>query len=131
VVLLSATTPLTRPADVRRALALFRAGRGAAVIAVTPERAAPSWRFTLAGRRLRAPAGRRVRRRQESAGTYLLNGAIYVATPGWLRRHGQFWATGALGVVIPPERSLDIETAFDLELARLLVDGTRRPSRRR
>ena len=125
VVLLSPTTPLTRPADVRRALSLFRAARGAAVIAVTRERAAPSWRFSLRGRRLVAPNDRRVGRRQEAAATYVLNGALYLATPAWLARHGQFWGPGAVGYVMPPERSLDIETAFDLRIARQLLADPR------
>jgi CMP-N-acetylneuraminic acid synthetase len=122
VVLLSPATPLTRPVDVRGALALFRAGRGAAVISVTAERTIPSWRFTLRRGRLEAPAGRRVGRRQEATPTYVLNGAIYVATPTWLARHGQFWAPGARAFVMPASRSLDIESARDLAIARMLVE---------
>lgn len=125
VLLLSPTTPLTRVADVRGAMSLFRASRGAAVLSVTPEQVAPSWRFTLRGGRLVAPADRRVGRRQEATPTYVLNGALYVATPVWLARHGQFWAPGARAYVMPKERSLDIESAFDLEVARGIVGGGR------
>lgn len=126
VVLLSAATPLTVPADVRAALRSWRRRGRRAVLSVVRERAAPSWRFTLRRGRLWAPLGRRVGRRQEADPTYVLNGALYIATPAWLRRHRQFFAAGAsLPFLMPASRSLDIEDAGDLRLARVLL-GFRR-----
>jgi CMP-N,N'-diacetyllegionaminic acid synthase len=125
VVLLSPTTPLTAPADLRAALRIWREHGRQAVVSVTHERSAPSWRFELAGGVLRAPRGRRVGRRQDGGERVVLNGAVYVASPAWLERHGQFFGPGARALVMPESRSLDIESAHDLRLARLLVPAAR------
>jgi N-acylneuraminate cytidylyltransferase/CMP-N,N'-diacetyllegionaminic acid synthase len=127
VVLLSATTPLTAVADVRGALSLFRRGRGVSVVSVCEERSPDTWRFELRHGRLCGEA-RQVGRRQAHALRHVLNGAIYVATPGWLHEHRQFVVVGhTLAWPMPKRRSLDIEDATDLAVAACL--RARRPKR--
>jgi CMP-N-acetylneuraminic acid synthetase len=122
VVMLSPTTPLTRPADVRAAIRLWQRNQTAA-LSVASVQSPPSWRFAVVRGRLVAPPNRRVGRRQEDSLGYVLNGAIYVASPAWLTSQGQFYGPGARALVMPPERSLDIETKHDLRVARLLLHG--------
>ncbi len=60
-------------------------------------------------------------RRQEEAGRVVLNGAVYVASPAWLRRYQQFVEPGRTrGLLVAVERSLDIDTAHDFWLAEQL-----------
>lgn len=115
VVLLSPTTPLTRPRDVRRALTLHLA-RHAAVVSVQREGVPAAWHFFASpDARLRPVAAEPVGRRQLGSRLLLVNGAIYVASPKWLRKHGRFLVPErAIGLEMPPSRSLDIETAADL-----------------
>ena len=65
-------------------------------------------------------------RRQNLPAVYALNGAVYVAKTGWLAASRSFVAAGTLACVMPPERSLDIDSETDLLLAGLLLN---RPSR--
>ncbi len=121
VVLLSPTTPLTRVGDVRRVVdAWKRHGVGIASVCLdTP----PSLRFTVAGGKLHALADKPPGRRQEEPTCYRLNGAIYAASLSWLVRHRRFVVAGkSMGVVMPKQRSVDIEDADDLAMATTLAN---------
>lgn len=124
VLLLSAATPLTEERDVREALGLFRRGGGVSVASVTRDRSAPSWRFELHGGVLdRRPRRHRVGQRPRAGReAVVLNGALYVASPAWLRRYRQFIQAGrTLASRMPVWRSVDIEDRDDLELAERLL----------
>ena len=122
VLMLSPTTPLTQARDVRRALTLFRKyGGERSVVSVYAESIPDSWRFTCAHGTL-VNVKKRVQKRQESPQRYVLNGAIYVASPTWLRKNGQFFVSGTtLGHAMPKSRSLDIENSDDLRIAAALI----------
>lgn len=120
VVMLSPTTPLTRPKDVRAAIRLWRQHH-CAILSVVKDHSAPSWRFAINKGRLLAPKNHRVKRRQESSPGYVLNGAIYIASPEWLMQYQQFYAPGARALIMNEAHSLDIENRHDLRLARLLL----------
>ncbi len=118
VVLLSATTPLTTPDDVRAAFKLRAKARGCSVVSVVAERVRPSWRFARRDGKLVTTSKRTVGRRQQEEPTLALNGAIYIAEPAWLERHGRFFVSGrTVPYIMPAERSLDIEDEDDLALA--------------
>lgn len=118
VLLLSAATPLTRPRDVRRALGLFGRGGGVSVASVTEDPTPDAWRFKLRDGRLVGKM-RLIGRRQQATRSWVLNGAIYVATPAWLRRYGQFVRPGdTLAVPMAAAHSLDVENDHDLQEAR-------------
>ncbi len=118
VVLLSATTPLTLPKDVRGALALWRHNPNTSVISVVAAPAADSWRMALRKGRLVAKSDRPPGRRQQEKESLILNGAIYVASPRWVALHKRFFVDGrTLPYTMPKLRSLDIEDADDLRLA--------------
>lgn len=121
VVLLSATTPLIRASDVRRAFVEWTAHRVG--IATVTRDTPPSLRFELAEGCLQATTETPPGRRQLSNATYRLNGAVYIATPAWLRQHRRFVVPGlSRGVIISRRRSVDIDTRADLALVRALLD---------
>ena len=61
--------------------------------------------------------GQIVSRRQELAQTYQPNGAVYAAKVDWLRKQGNFYGTGMQSVLMPVERSVDIDTELDFSVA--------------
>jgi CMP-N-acetylneuraminic acid synthetase len=123
VLMLSAATPLTEPRDVRRAVALVKKHGGSAV-SVTREAFPTSWRFSVDRGCLVVPRGTRVGRRQQAALQYRLNGAVFMTSPARLRRYGQFVAPrDTRAVIMPRERSVDVEDKFDLDWARFLWAG--------
>ena len=56
-----------------------------------------------------------VSRRQDLPPVYVLNGAIYLARVSWLLQSRNFISEDCVAHIMPRERSLDIDTADDLE----------------
>src|SRR5690606_14661843 len=97
---------------------------------------ADSWRFDVTRgvlTRLDARGGyHQVGRGQEAPPRAVLNGAIYIGSPRWLREHAQSVVPGqTLPLCMPPERCLDIETADDLALAQWRHQRQSKPRRPR
>ena len=67
------------------------------------------------------PADEIPHRRQDAPAVFALNGAVYVARTDHLKLGGTFLAPGAVGYPMPKERSLDIDTEFDLAIADFLL----------
>lgn len=122
VMMLLPTSPLRRPADVRGAVALFREGDADAVISVADlGKYMTNLRF-LRGERLEmvAPGEDRNAQRQGLDKLYGVNGSIFLARPAALRQAGTFHVEGALGYVMGPLHSIDINSPEDLALTRRL-----------
>ncbi|MEE8410000.1 MAG: acylneuraminate cytidylyltransferase family protein [Myxococcota bacterium] len=123
VVMLSAATPLTDVRDVRGAVNRLKKSRGESMVSVTMDPVPSEWRFRLERGRLVSQRPGRIGRRQASDDPYRLNGAIYVATPRWLRRHRQFLVSGkTAALVMPRRRSVDVEDGLDLAWAEFLLE---------
>lgn len=112
VCLLQPTSPLRRAHDIEAAVALALNGGADAVVSVTPRPMPAAWHRRL---------GDRGQLQQPAAGddaTHVLNGAIYLARSDVLRTQGTWYTPRTLGYVMPVERSLDIDTPWDMRLAR-------------
>lgn len=125
LVLLQATSPFRTSADIDACIQSCHGGAPAAVsVSETPK--PPEWICRLApDGRLRPvlPGDGLQSRRQGLAPAYLPNGAVYVARVDWFREHRTFYADGTIGCVMPAARSVDIDSAVDLAVARALLDG--------
>lgn len=125
VLLLQPTSPLRQARDIDQALALARA-RGAESVVSVQEAPAPAHLLrTLdpAGRpRPLLPSGPGYQRRQDQPALYALNGAIYLVSRRMLLSRAALMDQDTLALVMPPERSLDVDTAWDLHLARLILE---------
>jgi CMP-N,N'-diacetyllegionaminic acid synthase len=90
-----------------------------ACVSVRPAQEHPYWTFRLGqdGTLASYVAGpeRPTVRRQDLPAAWCLNGAVYAARVEWLLRSHTFIAPQTLGYPMPIERSLDIDTAADLE----------------
>jgi CMP-N,N'-diacetyllegionaminic acid synthase len=60
-------------------------------------------------------------RRQDYPPAYMVNGALYLNRATSLRTARTFQPSGALAYVMPPERSLDIDSPWEMHLADLLL----------
>lgn len=60
-------------------------------------------------------------RRQDLPPVYAINGAIYLHRPAALRATRSLIPPGAHAFVMPPERSLDVDTLWQLDLAHLIL----------
>lgn len=122
VVLLQPTSPLRDAADVRACLDVHEPSRP--VVTVTAVHHPPAWTFH------RDPDGALhpilgwdglALRGQDHRDSYTLNGAVYVASRRHLEEHRSFLGPATRSVVMPPERSVDVDTHLDLALARLIA----------
>jgi CMP-N,N'-diacetyllegionaminic acid synthase len=123
VLLLQPTSPLRLVDDVEAIVALWRrAGRPAAV-SVTPSSKHPSWMYGLSSRQQLEPLlpVPEAACRQQLPPAYTLNGALYLASRPFLEREHSFLAADTLGYVMPPERSVDIDTPLDWHWGEFLM----------
>ena len=124
VVLLQPTSPLRTSKDIDGAVDLFLRSGATSLISVfnaahvhpeimywgTGSDGAISLRPVLKG-------GRTIRRRQEFQPVYVRNGAIYAATRTLVMEQGKMLDDQPIGYEMPLERSLNIDSQSDLELA--------------
>jgi CMP-N-acetylneuraminic acid synthetase len=64
-------------------------------------------------------------RRQDLPPAYVINGAIYLNKCDVLLNQRTFLPPGALPYIMPPERSMDIDTSWDFYLADLILRNRR------
>ncbi len=127
--LLQPTSPLIDAEDIAACVRLAKSSVAEAVISVTRFDGHPSWLMAI------EPDGRLVHwraqephaeRRQDGAVTYNLNGAIYLLTSELVRRGGNWYGNSTLAYEIPAQRSLEIDTPWDLHLVRLVFEDRAR-----
>jgi CMP-N-acetylneuraminic acid synthetase len=124
LVLLQPTSPLRTAQDVSGALALYEARNAPAVVSVSEVECPPAWMGQLRSDLVMdefVPAEFRGLRSQDLGDWYRLNGALYVIGIEEFRREHGFMPKGSLAYVMPRERSIDVDTAFDFELAQFLM----------
>ncbi|RKX63315.1 MAG: hypothetical protein DRP42_07780 [Tenericutes bacterium] len=122
VLTLQATSPFTAVSDVLKAIHLFETC-GDPVVAVCENEHPVEWSMRLDAEqhfKWLFPWAN-AHQRQLTSPSYRLSGAFYLASPKQIEANGTYFSSAARALVVPHERSLDIDTPFDLELARLLV----------
>jgi CMP-N,N'-diacetyllegionaminic acid synthase len=132
IVLLQPTSPLRIAADVTACVS--RLGEAVSVVTVTPVEHPPEWIFAVGEDGRLQPFGgwdALVGRRQDAPTRFRLNGAVYAVKADHVRTGGGLVDRQTLAVVMPAERSLDIDTPLDLEVARLLLEQQREDLRER
>ncbi len=124
VALLQPTTPLRTAADIDAGIRLMLASAGHALVSVTESDNHP-----FLARQIDAAGALKPflqtdlanSRRQELPPAYALNGALYVARADILLQEHSWHPKGALAYLMPPERSLDIDSEWSLKLADLIL----------
>jgi CMP-N,N'-diacetyllegionaminic acid synthase len=124
VVCLQPTSPCRTSADIDGAVDVLRSRQADSVISVTVAHPHPYWTKRLDEQgRLTAfvPDSASIVRRQELPPAYSLNGAIYLVRREVLLSTGNWYTDKTFGYVMPAERSIDIDSAWDLRVADLLL----------
>ncbi|MBF0184166.1 MAG: acylneuraminate cytidylyltransferase family protein [Magnetococcales bacterium] len=123
LVLLQPTSPLRLAEDITACLQRCQQEQAPACVAVTPVKT-PYWSYFLTeNQELQPVMGQDATRvgRQQLPVAYALNGAVYVARCDWFMQQGGFVGPGTRAHVMPPERSVDIDTLFDWQWAEWLL----------
>lgn len=124
VVLVQPTAPLTDARDVVAAIELHRNGDGRGVVSVVDTHPI-GWHHDLGGDATLAAAAAST---GPAARDTMLSGGFYVCAPAELRRVRRFVEPGrTLGLVVSPERAVDVDHAPDLTVAEGLLAA--RPTR--
>ncbi len=129
VLLLQPTSPFRSQDTIRRLVAAHAAALGESVVTVSPARTHPFWCKTVdeagALRPFLADAPRILPRTQDLPPALELNGVGYAASPVVIRQGGFYSdATRAL-VLDDPVEALDIDTAFDWDIAAAFAESRR------
>jgi CMP-N-acetylneuraminic acid synthetase len=119
IIVLEPTAPLRRPSDVRAALKLNLATSRPSVFSASYVQDT-DWLFQIAkgGRARWLRRGRLSERRQDQTELYVPNPVVYVVTRARLDRP---WLEAAVAYPTPPERSVEVDDARDLWIARALA----------
>ncbi|MBF0126783.1 MAG: acylneuraminate cytidylyltransferase family protein [Magnetococcales bacterium] len=124
LVWLQPTSPLRQGEDISRCLQLCVRERAMSAVTVTRAEKPPHWMYFVADSGAMRPVlpGDHTRvNRQDLPGAYVLNGAVLVVRTAWLRQSARFMDENTKALVMPPQRSLDIDTERDLFLADWLL----------
>jgi CMP-N,N'-diacetyllegionaminic acid synthase len=126
VVLLQATSPFRTAGDIDNCVNHLIDTGAPSCISVCESGKSPYWMLLREDNGLMAPLipsqNNQFVRRQELQKTYQPNGAIYATRVDWLRQHGSFYGTGMQSIVMPAERSIDIDTHLDFLVARAQLE---------
>lgn len=124
LLLLQPTSPLRSATDICDAIDLAEQSQADAVIGICEATPHPYLARSLdADGKLRnfSTVPPQLTRRQDYPPAYVLNGAIYLNRCASLRATRSFEPPGALGFIMPPERSIDIDAPLDLQIAESLL----------
>lgn len=124
LLLLQPTSPFRKVGTVVRGLDLFRSSEFRPVVAVSPALSHPMWCFRMEGDTMRpfVAAGGLHLRSQDLEAAYVVNGAFYLIAPNDLRKEHSFFTDAVVPLIMHgPEESLDIDTEWDLRIARALA----------
>ena len=123
VLLLQPTSPLRQVDDVEAIVALHRQSGRDAVVSVVPSSKHPAWMFSLSLEHALEPlvAHSEAACRQLLQPAYVLNGALYLASRFFLERERTFLTANTMGYVMPPERSVDIDSPLDWQWGEFLM----------
>ena len=117
VVLLQPTSPLRSVEDIDGCIEHCITGNHLSCVSVTEPDKSPFWMYRIGKNGYIRPllkSKRLAGSRQKLPKIYVLNGAVYVAECKWLLRHKVFVADKTAVYKMPKDRSLDIDTEFDI-----------------
>lgn len=119
VMLLQPTSPLRTKTDIANATRLYRDSGCDSLISVCEMNHPPYWSLGIKGQFLVPifPKKMQLARRQDLPKSYLPNGAIFISSPTIVKRSRGFYSGRIVPYIMPSERSLDIDSEMDFEIA--------------
>jgi CMP-N-acetylneuraminic acid synthetase len=126
VMVLQPTSPFRTAEDIQNVLELARDRQADGVVSVTQAEQHPYWmkQVTADGRLVDfMTTARPYLSRQELPAVYGVNGAIWLVRRSVLLETRAWYHERTYAYVMPPERSVDIDTAWDFRLAELMLQA--------
>ncbi len=122
-VLLQPTSPLRTSEDIKNSIKLFINNECDALISVCEIDHSSMLSLSLKNKFLVPNCDDEflTTRRQDLPTYYSPNGAIYITTPKSLKKNKTFIPKKTIPYIMPQERSIDLDTPFDLKLAEFLL----------
>ena len=120
LVVLQPTSPLRTGEDIDGTLKQLQHHGAPSCVSVVEPAKSPYWSYRLNEDSRLVPlldADTTGVRRQDLPRCYVLNGAVYATRVDWLLEHGSILGQESVAYAMPAERSVDIDTEFDLRLA--------------
>lgn len=126
VMLLQPTSPLRASADIRAAVSLFTNKKAGSVVSMSLSEHSPLLTTRLnesASLQDFYPVLRSIpQRSQDMEQYYRLNGAIYIARTEQYLKTGTLFCDPGFAYIMPPERSVDIDSAVDFVTCQALIE---------
>lgn len=126
MLILPATAPLRATEDVQGVIAMIGSGEWDVVVTMSEAHRHPRFNVVRMSENYTVELYDRdntpVVRRQDVGEVYDLTTVAYGVGIDYLLASNSMWDGRVGGWVVPQERALDIDTPFDLEVARLLID---------
>ena len=119
------TAPLRKREDVENCLAALQPGVDA-VITMTPAHRSPWFNMCVKGTSdyiTLVNTDKKIQRRQDAPLCYDITTVAYAANVNFVRNSESIWDGNVVGVEVPIERSLDIDTAYDYSIAQFLAQN--------
>ncbi len=124
-VVLLPTVPLRTSEDIDKAVELFSQKNAKSVISCTTLHHPLEWIFSINDdgiiQRNKEIDIKKMMNRQESKHVYIPNGAVYVFKYSLLKEKNSYYSDETYAYVMPPERSVDIDTEIDFKFAEYLI----------
>jgi len=118
------TAPLRQPGDIERCLELFSKGDADVVITATDAHRNPYFNMVTMQSNgsvgLIIPPTRGISRRQDAPEVFDMTTVAYVADPKFVMTHESAFAGRVKALHVPIERSIDIDSLLDFEMAEFL-----------
>ena len=123
VITLQPTSPLRTAADIDSAIKLFLKSKCDSVIGMTEVTHPPEFMYRIINKKIKPLIKTKIKskRRQDMPKTYQINGAIYICNRNLIMKKHTMFGKNIVPYLMPSERSIDIDTMFDFDLAKTIL----------
>lgn len=128
LILLQPTSPLRLPSTIDQGIAMFRTNAEESVVSFSKADSHPAWCYKIQSGCVMPYVTNEmsVDRSQDLPSAYVINGAVYIASPKFLRKNKTFLTEKTKPLIMTDnEESIDIDTEWDWVLAELLMERRR------
>jgi CMP-N-acetylneuraminic acid synthetase len=123
IILLQPTSPLRTVTDIDSAINLFLKSKCDSVIGMTEVTHPPEFMYRITNKKIKPLIKTKIKskRRQDMPKTYQINGAIYICNRDLIMKKHTMFGKNIVPYLMPIERSIDIDTMFDFDLAKTIL----------
>jgi CMP-N,N'-diacetyllegionaminic acid synthase len=125
IVLLQPTSPLRLTEDIDNCIEACIGNGLQSCVSLTEVDKSPLWMYNLKDDYIISPLiqdEKQSLRLKNTEKTYIVNGAVYAFGCEWFKKYQKFISESTKGIVMPLERSIDIDSKLDFYMAEKLME---------